>query len=191
MDKKLTPSPGTDESKVFHYKMKGDYYRYLAEFVATGVAKSKGGEDACVACAEATKIAEKDLVGTHPVRLAMALNSSVFQSEVPMAHTVQKTKEIPQLRCIDKVVESPGVQVLRVQVVTIQGTQTSESLSTAPACQLEQAETVEELAEASKNFSQDKVQQRFWEQTIETPAISLAEKIVEMPVTRTQRRNRL
>ena len=56
-------------------------YRYLAEF-ATGEAKSKAGEDACVACAEATKIAEKDLVVTHAVRSAMALNSSVFHSEV-------------------------------------------------------------------------------------------------------------
>ena len=74
MDKNLIPSPGTDESKVFYFKMKGDYYRYLAES-ATGDAKSKAGEDACVACAEATKIAEKDLVVTHPVRLAMALNS--------------------------------------------------------------------------------------------------------------------
>ena len=42
---------------------------------------------------------------------------------------------------------------------------------------------VEELAEASKVFSQDRVQQRFGEQTIETPAVSLDEKIVEVPVT--------
>ena len=58
MDKKLIPSPGTDESKVFYYKMKGDYYRYLAEF-ATGKAKSKAREDACVAYAGATTIEEK------------------------------------------------------------------------------------------------------------------------------------
>ena len=69
------------KSKTFYYKMKGDYCRYLAEF-ATGETKSKADEDACVACAEATKIAEKDLVVNHPVRLAMALSSSVFQSEV-------------------------------------------------------------------------------------------------------------
>ena len=81
MDKKLIPSPSTDESKAFYYKMKGDYYRYLAEF-ATGDAKSKACQDACFAYAEATKIAEKDLVVTHPVRLAMALNSSVFLHDV-------------------------------------------------------------------------------------------------------------
>ena len=32
MDKKLIRSPSTDESKAFYYKMKSDYYRYLAEF---------------------------------------------------------------------------------------------------------------------------------------------------------------
>ena len=58
-----------------------DYYRYLAEF-ATGDAKSKAAEDARVAYAEATKVAEKDLVVTHPIRLGLALNFSVFQYEV-------------------------------------------------------------------------------------------------------------
>ena len=41
---------------------------------------------------------------------------------------------------------------------------------------------MEELAEVSRVFSQDRIQQRAMEQT--TPAISLAGKIVEMPVTR-------
>ena len=81
MDKKLILPPSTDESQTYYYKMKGDYYRYLAEF-ATDDAKNKACEDACFADAEATEIAEKDLVVTHPIRLAMVLNSSVFQSEV-------------------------------------------------------------------------------------------------------------
>ena len=38
MDKKLVPSPSTDESKAFYHKMKSDYYRYFAEF-ATGETK--------------------------------------------------------------------------------------------------------------------------------------------------------
>ena len=44
MDKKLVPSASTDETKVSYYKMKSDYYRYLAEF-ATGETKSKAGEE--------------------------------------------------------------------------------------------------------------------------------------------------
>lgn len=35
MDKYLIPNATAAESKVFYLKMKGDYYRYLAE-VATG-----------------------------------------------------------------------------------------------------------------------------------------------------------
>ena len=49
---------------------------------ATGETKSKADEDALDACVEAHKIAENDLAVTRPVRLAMALNTSVFQSEV-------------------------------------------------------------------------------------------------------------
>ena len=52
------------------YKMKSDYYRYLAEF-ATGDKKGKVAEGACDACVEANRIAENDLAVTHPVRLAM------------------------------------------------------------------------------------------------------------------------
>ena len=47
-------------------------------------------------------------------------------------------------------------------------------------------QVVEELAEASKVFSQDRVQRRFEGQIIKTPGISLAEKIIEMPVTQTR-----
>ena len=61
--------------------MKSDYYRYLAEF-ATCDTKFKVAEGACDACVEANKIAENDLAVTHPIRLGMALTSSVFQSEV-------------------------------------------------------------------------------------------------------------
>ena len=70
VDKNLVPSASTDETKVSYYKMKSDYYRYLAEF-ASGETKSKAGEDACDACVEANKIAENDLAVTHPVRLAI------------------------------------------------------------------------------------------------------------------------
>ena len=42
------------------------------------------------------------------------------------------------------------------------------------------------IIETSKTFSQNRVQQRFGKQTIEPPAISLAERVVEAPDTRTQ-----
>ena len=47
-------------------------------------------------------------------------------------------------------------------------------------------QVAEELVEVSEVFPKDMIQQRFAEQTIDTPGISLAEKIVEGPVTQTQ-----
>jgi len=77
----LISKASTGESKVFYQKMKADYYRYIAEF-SDGDAKSKAAENARLAYEEAAKVAEKDLAVTHPIRLGLALNYSVFQYEV-------------------------------------------------------------------------------------------------------------
>merc|ERR1712060_1047064 len=69
------------ESKVFYQKMKADYYRYIAEYSADA-AKKEAAENAKKAYEEAQKVAEKDLAVTHPIRLGLALNFSVFQYEV-------------------------------------------------------------------------------------------------------------
>merc|ERR1711978_268374 len=81
LDTKLIPKTPAGESKVFYVKMKADYYRYIAEFT-TGDKKDKASKDAKEAYAEATAVAEKDLVVTHPIRLGLALNYSVFMYEV-------------------------------------------------------------------------------------------------------------
>lgn len=61
-------------------KMKGDYYRYLAE-VAEGAKRDKIVEDSRKSYEEASSIA-KELDPTHPVRLGLALNYSVFYYEI-------------------------------------------------------------------------------------------------------------
>lgn len=76
LDKHLIPSASTGESKVFYYKMKGDYHRYLAEF-ATGNDRKEAAENALVAYKSANDIAMTDLPSTHPIRLGLALNFSV------------------------------------------------------------------------------------------------------------------
>merc|ERR1712228_544054 len=78
---KLIPKASGGESKVFYQKMKADYHRYIAEFTSDNV-KTQAAEDARVAYQEATNVAEKDLAVTHPIRLGLALNYSVFQYEV-------------------------------------------------------------------------------------------------------------
>merc|ERR1712187_798432 len=77
----LIGKASTGESKVFYQKMKADYYRYIAEFSADD-AKAKAANSAKEAYEEAQKVAEKDLAVTHPIRLGLALNFSVFQYEV-------------------------------------------------------------------------------------------------------------
>merc|ERR1712061_85447 len=81
LDTNLIDKASTGESKVFYQKMKADYYRYIAEF-SDGDAKSKASESARLAYAEASNVAAKDLAVTHPIRLGLALNYSVFQYEV-------------------------------------------------------------------------------------------------------------
>jgi 14-3-3 protein epsilon len=67
-----------NESEVFYLKMTGDYYRYLAEFVAEKGYDKKSAEN----YEAALGVAEKVLPATHPIRLGLALNYSVCHYEV-------------------------------------------------------------------------------------------------------------
>ena len=81
LDKFLIPKATNAESKVFYLKMKGDYYRYLAE-VATGDARSGVVEESQKAYQEAFDISKNKMQPTHPIRLGLALNFSVFFYEI-------------------------------------------------------------------------------------------------------------
>lgn len=79
--KRSTESSADAESAVFFLKMKGDYYRYLAE-VASKEAKDGVVESANEAYKDAFDVSEKQLKSTNPIRLGLALNYSVFHYEI-------------------------------------------------------------------------------------------------------------
>ncbi|PHU16741.1 14-3-3 protein 6 [Capsicum chinense] len=119
LDSKLIDSAATGDSKVFYLKMKGDYYRYLAEF-KTGAERKEAAENTLSAYKSAQEtrrpdnlggkneewifemcfeeqfgdnscrkfirliqdIANAELAPTHPIRLGLALNFSVFYYEI-------------------------------------------------------------------------------------------------------------
>ncbi|PRP75719.1 putative multifunctional chaperone [Planoprotostelium fungivorum] len=81
LDKHLIQTATTGESKVFYYKMKGDYHRYLAEFAA-GNGRKEAAENSLIAYKSASDIATTELPPTHPIRLGLALNFSVFYYEI-------------------------------------------------------------------------------------------------------------
>ncbi|XP_014857540.1 PREDICTED: 14-3-3 protein theta [Poecilia mexicana] len=81
LDNYLITNSKNPESKVFYLKMKGDYYRYLAE-VASGENKTKTIENSQQAYQSAFDISKTEMEPTHPIRLGLALNFSVFFYEI-------------------------------------------------------------------------------------------------------------
>jgi hypothetical protein len=67
------------ESVVFYLKMKGDYYRYLVE---VEYKREESKENSKKAYEEASEMSGKELSTTHPIRLGLALNFSVFYYEI-------------------------------------------------------------------------------------------------------------
>jgi len=69
------------DSHVFYLKMKGDYYRYLAE-VKREDAKQEIVTKSKEAYKEAMEKSSQQMAPTHPIRLGLALNFSVFYYEI-------------------------------------------------------------------------------------------------------------
>uniref|UniRef100_A0A3Q1C4B3 14-3-3 domain-containing protein n=1 Tax=Amphiprion ocellaris TaxID=80972 RepID=A0A3Q1C4B3_AMPOC len=81
LDNCLIPNAKCSESKVFYLKMKGDYFRYEAEVANEENRKEIIGKSQ-EAYNEALEISKKEMTPTHPIRLGLALNFSVFYYEI-------------------------------------------------------------------------------------------------------------
>ncbi|XP_003968960.1 14-3-3 protein beta/alpha-A-like [Takifugu rubripes] len=81
LDKYLIPNADDTDSEVFYLKMKGDYYRYLAE-VATEDTKEDIIQNSEAAYQAAYNMSSENMAATHPIRLGLALNFSVFYYEI-------------------------------------------------------------------------------------------------------------
>lgn len=88
LDDYLLENADKDEEKVFYLKMKGDYWRYMAEYKD---ADEQGKDDkpkqeavtkAQEAYNKAMEVAKQSMAPTHPNRLGLALNYSVFYYEI-------------------------------------------------------------------------------------------------------------
>ena len=96
MDTHLIKDSTNHEAQVFYLKMKGDYYRYLAEVSAE---KEREGnfsfsvvlcyqyhleakDQAKEAYQKATDLAKEKMPPTNSIRLGLALNYSVFHYEI-------------------------------------------------------------------------------------------------------------
>mmetsp|Transcript_54276 Transcript_54276/g.140148 ORF Transcript_54276/g.140148 Transcript_54276/m.140148 type:complete len:240 (-) Transcript_54276:313-1032(-) len=81
LDGSLIAKAENHEARIFYQKMKADYYRYRSEY-AEGSDKESFKLAAKSSYEEADENATKNLPTTHPIRLGLALNHTVFMYEV-------------------------------------------------------------------------------------------------------------
>ncbi|GLE07084.1 hypothetical protein PINS_up016955 [Pythium insidiosum] len=81
LETRVLPRAETGEAQVFLHKTVGDYCRYLAE-VQVGAEREATAQRALAAYTTASTLAMAELSPTHPTRLGLALNFSVFFYEI-------------------------------------------------------------------------------------------------------------
>jgi 14-3-3 protein epsilon len=81
IDEKLLPATVKPEVQVYYQKMKGDYWRYIAEG-KDGTEKEEAANQAKEAYEKALKIAQEHIPLATPIHLGVILNYSVYLCEI-------------------------------------------------------------------------------------------------------------
>ena len=136
MDKNLVSSACTGELQVFYYKMKSDYYRYLAE-VATCEAKSKAVEVALVSqivgqVTEVPRTVSQDRIQQRT--LEQIVDTPVPQVVEELAETSMVcSQDRVQQSSVEQTIETPAIslaeKIVEVLVIQTQG-KTQQSVNT-------------------------------------------------------------
>ncbi|XP_060583733.1 14-3-3 protein homolog [Ruditapes philippinarum] len=82
LDSKLLPAVKEPIDDIFYHKMKADYFRYLAEVEEDEQKSADYIEKAKENYAGATEVSQNGLAATHPLRIGLAMNYSVFMKEM-------------------------------------------------------------------------------------------------------------
>ncbi|KAJ3685570.1 hypothetical protein LUZ61_014734 [Rhynchospora tenuis] len=93
IDLYILPQAPDAEAIVFFTKMKGDYYRYLAE-IKVGDERQNIANQCRQAYEQASATASAELESTHATRLGVALNHAIFYNEIE--DNVEKALELAQ-----------------------------------------------------------------------------------------------
>ena len=120
IDKNLIRLACTDESKVFYYRMKSDYYRHLAEF-ATGEAKSKDVEDLEAdtmkhSSIPETAVSRSTLDGEVSSRDRISQCTVEQILDVPVHERVEHSAEMPKIVSQDEIQQRTVKQIADIPV---------------------------------------------------------------------------
>ena len=207
MDKKLVPSPSTDESKAFYYKMKSDYHRYLAE--QNTEAPETSSRDRTLQCMAKQLVEVLETVFRN--RVQQRTVEQIVDAPVPQA--VEEPAEVSrvfsqdeiQQRVMEQDIETPAVSLVEKIVEMPVTWKTQQGVNThvqhvVNTVEVERPKIVketvqEEINQMTKHAKVPRVcavkktaeapQVHVSEETVEIAQLQAAEKIVETPETQT------
>ena len=152
------------------------------------VSYCKTAENASVACAEATKVAERDLVMIHPIRLDTALNSCVFQYEVLQDpdEARETSQEQIQERTVEETIDVPVPQLMveTIEAVKLIPHDKVQKRTVRKIVDVEIPQIREEIEEMIQHFPQERIPDRVIEQIVDVQVPEIRDQIVDMPVPR-------